>query len=161
LQEIAWVGQRSLTQKDFIRRPELKPVLIKAGSLGEDMPERDIMVSPNHRMLIADKGVSMYFDEPEVLAAAKHLVGKDGISYVDVPETSYIHFMFERHEVVLSDGTWTESFYPGDYTIDGLGSDQRDEILTLFPELETEMGIKNYRTARPTVKKYEAKLLFS
>jgi hypothetical protein len=115
LQEIAWVGQRSLTQKDFIRRPELKPVLIKAGSLGEDMPERDIMVSPNHRMLIADKGVSMYFDEPEVLAAAKHLVGKDGISYVDVPETSYIHFMFERHEVVLSDGTWTESFYPGDY----------------------------------------------
>ncbi|WP_339763757.1 Hint domain-containing protein [uncultured Sulfitobacter sp.] len=161
LQEIAWVGQRSLTQKDFIRRPELKPVLIKAGSLGEDMPERDIMVSPNHRMLIADKGVSMYFDEPEVLAAAKHLVGKDGISHVDVPETSYIHFMFERHEVVLSDGTWTESFYPGDYTIDGLGSDQRDEILTLFPELETEMGIKNYRTARPTVKKYEAKLLFS
>jgi Ca2+-binding RTX toxin-like protein len=160
LQEIAWVGQKPLTQNDFIDRPELKPILIKAGSLGEDMPERDIMVSPNHRMLIADKGVSMYFDEPEVLAAAKHLVGKDGINHVDVADTSYIHFMFERHEVVLSDGTWTESFYPGDYTIDGLGSAQRDEILALFPELETEMGIRNYRTARPTIKKYEAKLLF-
>ena len=159
LQEIAWVGQKSLTQKDFIARPELKPVLIKAGSLGENMPERDIMVSPNHRMLIADKGASMYFDEPEVLAAAKHFVGKDGICHVDVSQTSYIHFMFERHEVVLSDGTWTESFYPGDYTIDGLGAEQRDEILALFPELETEVGMKGYRTARATLKKYEAKLL--
>jgi Ca2+-binding RTX toxin-like protein len=159
LQEIAWVGQKKLTQKDFIARPELKPVLIKAGSLGHNMPERDMMVSPNHRMLIADKGASMYFDEPEVLAAAKHFVGKDGISHVDVSQTSYIHFMFERHEVVLSDGTWTESFYPGDYTIDGLGSEQRDEILALFPELETEVGMKGYRTARATLKKYEAKLL--
>ncbi len=67
--------------------------------------------------------------------------------------------MFERHEVVLSDGTWTESFYPGDYTIDGLGAEQRDEILALFPELETEVGMKGYRTARATLKKYEAKLL--
>lgn len=105
LQEIAWVGQKTLTQKDFIARPELKPVLIKAGSLGQNIPERDMMVSPNHRMLIADKGASMYFDEPEVLAAAKHFVGKEGICHVDVSQTSYIHFMFERHEVVLSDGT--------------------------------------------------------
>lgn len=159
LQEIAWVGQKTLTQKDFIARPELKPVLIKAGSLGQNMPERDMMVSPNHRMLIADKGASMYFDEPEVLAAAKHFVGKEGICHVDVSQTSYIHFMFERHEVVLSDGTWTESFYPGDYTIDGLGTEQREEILALFPELETEVGMKGYRTARATLKKYEAKLL--
>jgi len=159
LQEIAWVGQKHLTQKDFVTNPELKPVLIKAGSLGENMPERDIMVSPNHRMLIADKGASMYFDEPEVLVAAKHFVGKDGISHVDVSQTSYIHFMFERHEVVLSDGTWTESFYPGDYTIDGLGAEQRAEIFALFPELETETGQSGYRSARAILKKYEAKLL--
>jgi len=159
MQEIAWVGQKHLTQKDFIAKPELKPVLIKAGSLGENMPERDMMVSPNHRMLIADKGASMYFDEPEVLAAAKHFVGKEGICHVDVSQTSYIHFMFERHEVVLSDGTWTESFYPGDYTIDGLGEEQRAEILSLFPELESETGLTGYRTARAILKKYEAKLL--
>ena len=159
LQEIAWVGQKHLTQKDLIAKPELKPVLIKAGSLGENMPERDMMVSPNHRMLIADKGASMYIGEPEVLVAAKHFVGQEGICHVDVSQTSYIHFMFERHEVVLSDGTWTESFYPGDYTIDGLGEEQRAEILSLFPDLESKTGLTGYRTARAILKKYEAKLL--
>ena len=73
--------------------------------------------------------------------------------------TTYIHFMFDRHEVVLSDGAWTESFQPGDYTLNGIGDAQRQEILELFPELATQDGIRDYAAARRSLKSYEARLL--
>ena len=67
--------------------------------------------------------------------------------------------MFDQHEVVLSNGAWSESFQPGDYTLDGIGKEQRDEILELFPELATQQGSEAYQAARRTLKKYEAALL--
>ena len=159
IQEIRWVGAKQLTGLELAQTPHLKPVLIKAGALGNGLPERDMMVSPNHRMLVNSDKAALYFEEREVLAAAKHLVGMDGIHNVDVMGTTYIHFMFDRHEVVLSDGAWTESFQPGDYTLNGIGDAQRQEILELFPELATQDGIRDYAAARRSLKSYEARLL--
>lgn len=69
-----------------------------------------MLLSPNHRVLVASDKAQLFFEEREVLVAAKHLVGKDGIHQVDAMGTTYLHFMFDHHEVVLSDGAWTESF---------------------------------------------------
>lgn len=159
IQEIRWVGAKQMSGVELARNAHLKPVLIKAGALGNGLPERDMMVSPNHRVLVNNQKTSLYFDEREVLAAAKHLVGMDGIHNVNVMGTTYIHFMFDRHEVVLSDGAWTESFQPGDYTLNGIGDEQRQEILELFPELATQQGIRSYSAARRSLKGYEARLL--
>jgi Ca2+-binding RTX toxin-like protein len=159
IQEIRWVGAKQLTGVELARNPHLKPILIKAGSLGNGLPERDMMVSPNHRMLVNNDKAALFFEEREVLAAAKHLVGMEGIHNVNVMGTTYIHFMFDRHEVVLSDGAWTESFQPGDYTLNGIGDEQRQEILELFPELATAAGINGYQAARRSLKGYEARLL--
>jgi Ca2+-binding RTX toxin-like protein len=159
IQEIAWVGHKQFQGADLVRNPHLKPVLIKAGSLGNDLPERDMLVSPNHRLLVASDMTQLYFEESEVLAAAKHMVGSQGIHRVDVTQTTYIHFMFERHEVVLSDGAWTESFQPGDYSLKGIGNSQRNEIFELFPELREKQGLQDYQAARKSLKKHEAKLL--
>ena len=49
--------------------------------------------------------------------------------------------MFAQHEVILSDGTLSESFQPGDYSLKGVGTMQRDEIVALFPELGSEGGL--------------------
>ena len=73
--------------------------------------------------------------------------------------TTYIHFMFDHHEVVLSNGAWTESFQPGDMSLKGVGNAQRNEIFELFPELRTRDGIEDYQAARRSLKKHEAKLL--
>jgi hypothetical protein len=67
--------------------------------------------------------------------------------------------MFERHEVVLSDGAWTESFQPGDYSLKGIDDDQRAEIMAVFPELRSTEGREAYAAARKTLKKHEALLL--
>ncbi len=159
IQEIRWIGHKEITGKMLVNAPHLKPVLVKAGALGNGLPERDTLLSPNHRVLVTNERTQLYFDENEVLAAAKHLVGTEGIHEVDVMATTYIHFMFDRHEVVLSNGAWTESFQPGDYSLKGIGNAQRTEILELFPELKTQRGLDGYQAARKSLKKHEARLL--
>lgn len=159
IQEIRWIGSRDLSSNDLAAKGHLRPVLIRQGALGNGLPERDMKVSPNHRMLVASDKAAFYFEEREVLVAAKHLVGLPGVEFVDVEEVTYIHFMFDQHEVVLSDGAWSESFQPGDYTLQGIDSEQREEILELFPELAHEDGIEAYQAARRSLKRYEAQLL--
>ncbi|APX89780.1 hypothetical protein BV394_08680 [Brevirhabdus pacifica] len=160
IREISWAGRKPLTRQTMLEQPNLRPVLIRAGSLGDNLPERDMMVSPNHRMLIANERTSLYFEEHEVLVAAKHLMKVPGIERAKVEDTAYVHIMFEQHEVVLANGAWTESFQPGDYSLNGLGRSQREEIFTLFPELREDAGIEGYIAARPTLKRNEAAVLF-
>ena len=159
IQEIRWVGRKDLTGHQLARQPHLRPILIQQGALGNNLPEHDLMVSPNHRILVANDKTSLYFEEREVLAAAKHLTGLDGVDEVGTLGVSYIHFMFDQHEVVLSNGAWTESFQPGDYTLKGIGNAQRQEILELFPDLEHQDGLRAYGAARRSLKRHEAELL--
>ncbi|MBE1282365.1 MAG: type I secretion protein [Rhodobacteraceae bacterium] len=159
IQAIRWLGKRTLNSSELLRASHLQPVLIRQGALGNGLPERDMMVSPNHRVLVANDKTALYFEEREVLVAAKHLTGLEGVDRVEISSVTYIHFMFEQHEVVLSDGAWTESFQPGDQTLDGLGNAQRNEIFELFPELKTREGLEAYQSARRSLKKHEAHLL--
>ncbi|MFD1159343.1 Hint domain-containing protein [Roseovarius aestuarii] len=159
LQPIQWIGKRGLTAQELQQAPHLQPILIRAGSLGHDLPERDLLVSPQHRILVNNDKTALYFEEREVLAAAKHLTDMEGVAQADAGDVTYIHFMFAQHEVVLSNGSWTESFQPGDQVLDGMSDDQRDEIFDLFPELRNQEGVHAYQAARKTLKRHEARLL--
>jgi hypothetical protein len=159
IQEIRWMGRKDLSSFELTRKPHLNPVLIQKGALGKNLPEHDILVSPNHRVLVANDKAALYFEEREVLVAAKHLTSLDGVDEVISNGVAYIHIMFDQHEVVLSNGAWTESFQPGDYSLRGIGDAQRAEILELFPELEHADGIKGYASARRSLKRHEAALL--
>ena len=142
VQDIRWIGSRHLGWQTLTANAHLKPVVIRWGALGWGAPAHDLFVSPNHRILVRDE------NGDEVLAAAKQLVGNDGIEEVDAMGVTYFHLMFERHEVILSDGMWTESFQPSDYALGTVGNAARAEILALFPELRTEKGIADYTPAR-------------
>ncbi len=159
IQEIRWIGRRDLTGHELARAPEMRPVLIRRGALGPDLPAHDMLVSPQHRVLVSNARTALYFDEREVLVAAKHLIGLEGVDEVDATGVSYIHIMFDQHEVVLSNGAWSESFQPGDYTLGGLGAEQRDEIYALFPELALPEGRRAYVAARRSLKRHEAAIL--
>lgn len=161
LQTIRWVGEKALSAAELMLRKELCPVMIRQGALGNGLPERDMMVSPNHRMLIASEKAALYFDDHEVLVAAKYLTKMDGVELMGAQGVTYIHVMFDRHEVILGDGTWSESFQPGDFTLAGIGEDQREEIFSLFPELRQQSGRGHYETARRVLRKHEAELLVS
>ncbi|CAN1527628.1 Hint domain containing protein [Paracoccaceae bacterium] len=150
IQVVRWVGQTQLFLHDFQAEPHLLPVFIAKGALGKGLPERDMRLSPNHRVLVANARTSLRLSEPEVLVAAKRLTSQ-GVHVVQSSGTTYLHFMCDRHEIVLADGIWTESFQPDDQSLKGLGNAQRLEIHELFPDLKTEAGRAAYVPARHTL----------
>lgn len=149
LQPVRWTGRKALTWHQLAANPHIRPILIRRGSLGNDLPEQDMMVSPNHRLLVTADRTPLRIDTPEALVAAKNLVDHRGIKPVQSLGTSYLHFMCDRHQAVLANGTWAESFQPGDQTLKAIGNAQRQEILELFPELKTETGRAHYAPVRP------------
>lgn len=155
-QPIRWVGRRDLSHAELIVEPRFNPVFIAKGALGSGLPERDMMVSPQHRMLITDTRAELLFGEHEVLVAAKHLVGMAGVEQRISKAVSYIHILFDQHEVVRADGTWSESFQPGDQTLAGMDANQRAEVVALFPSVSEG---KVFESARLTLKANEAKVL--
>lgn len=150
IQTLRWIGKTQMNLQDFQMEPHLLPVFIRQGALGKGLPERDMMVSPNHRILVANERTSIRFADREVLVAAKHLVSM-GVHTVQSSGTTYIHFMCDRHEVVLSNGAWTESFQPDDHSMKSLGNAQRLEIHEIFPELKTAEGRAAFGSARHTL----------
>ena len=72
---------------------------------------------------------------------------------------TYHHLLFARHQIILSDGVWTESFQPGAATLNGLEEAQRREVLRLFPELRDNPA--HYESARITLRKREAQVFLS
>jgi hypothetical protein len=159
IQDIRWIGARVLQGAELTSAAHLKPILVHQGALGNGLPERDMMLSPNHRVLVANDKTALYFEDREVLVAAKHLTGLEGVAPVEVSGVAYIHFMCAQHEVVLSDGAWSESYQPSDQSLKGIGSAQRNELFELFPELKAQAGLKAYGAARRSLTKHEARLL--
>ncbi len=157
-QDIRWIGRRDLTAAEVAAEPRFAPVCIAKGALGSGLPERDMKVSPQHRLLFAGPRAELLFGEHEVLVAAIHLVGQPGITRADAGAVSYIHLLFERHEIVLADGAWSESFQPGQATLDGLEAAQRDELLALFPNLAEWNA---YPAARLALKAREVQVLLA
>ncbi|MCA0203352.1 MAG: Hint domain-containing protein [Proteobacteria bacterium] len=160
-QELTWTGRRDLTMADLAGSPEVGPVRIAAGALGRGLPERDLTVSPRHRMLVTGARAELMFGEREVLVAAQDLLGLPGVSRADLAPVSYIHVMCERHEIIRAEGAWTESFQPAEAVVDALEEATRAELLALFPALATEAGRAGFAAARPVLSGAEAKTLFA
>lgn len=137
-QPIRWCGLRDLSAPELAANPRLRPIRIRAGALGPNRPDRDLTVSPQHRILVRSQIAQRMFNAPELLVAARQLTGVPGIEELaDAQTVSYVHLLFDRHEVLMSNGAETESLYPGPQTIAALGK-AVEEIFTLFPQLRDD-----------------------
>ncbi|MEM6387174.1 MAG: Hint domain-containing protein [Pseudomonadota bacterium] len=144
LRRIVWMGRRVVRYDELKDEPALRPVLVRQGAFGHGTPERDMLVSPKHRFLVAPQ------DEhgEEMLCAAGALTFLPGVSFSPVLGVSYLHLLLEAHEVLLAEGVWTESFHPDDITLDAMHRETRAEILALFPEIETLGAARRFPAAR-------------
>jgi Ca2+-binding RTX toxin-like protein len=150
LQELRWIGSRTVPAKD-----SFAPIMIKAGAMAND---RDLLVSPQHRMVVEGWKSELLFGEREVLAAAKHLVNGDTIFAQEGGMVEYFHMLFDTHEIVFANGAASESFHPGEVGISALTNDAREEIFALFPELRENSDAYG-PAARTSLKAHEAKVL--
>ncbi|MDO5631414.1 MAG: Hint domain-containing protein [Paracoccus sp. (in: a-proteobacteria)] len=135
---IRWIGARHVTAAQMQHDSRLKPIRIGQGALAPGVPRRDLLVSPQHRILLRSAIARTMFGTDEVLAPAVHLLAAPGIERVETPgDLSYHHIMLDSHDILLSEGAETESLLPGPVALAGLSSAARIEIITLFPELAT------------------------
>lgn len=118
-QPIRWVrsGDHPLEEAEV----DGKPVLIQAGALGEGRPTQDLIVSPQHRILVGGGGQLTQYFETEAFAPAKALTGVPGIRHMKgKTNITYFHFACDRHEVVTANGCQSESLLLGPEVLKGL-----------------------------------------
>lgn len=154
---VSWVGLQRLGQHDIRRRPDLLPFAIPADAFAPGVPACETLVSAQHRILVEGGALELLFGEREVFIPARHLAGHAGIHRKDVAKITYVHVLFDRHEVILADGMWSESFYPGAYVLNGMDAVSRAEILAILPGLGR--GLSPFPPARMTLRRHEALLV--
>ena len=152
LQPLRWIGMRTVAAIGAFA-----PIRIAAGTFGD---HANLLLSPQHRVLVRDPVADLVFGTPEVLIAAKHLVDGRSITSVEGGSVTYVHLLFDQHEIVMANGLATESFLPGPQTVDAFEEEVMGEIAQLFPELDLETGEGYGDAARQVLKKHEAKMLF-
>jgi hypothetical protein len=127
------------------------PIVISKGALGND---RELVVSPAHRMIIAGWQTELMFGYDEVLASAKSLTNGDTIYSRPVDEVEYFHILLDRHEIIFAEGSATESYF---LDSESIIDEAALELMALFPDLFDIVGT----TARPVLRGYEIKALFA
>ena len=152
-QPIRWIGSTRVAATG-----NLAPILFRKGVLNN---VRDLMVSPQHRMFLNGWQAEVLVGEHEVLAAAKHLVNDSTVRRVEGGEVEYFHILFDTHEIIFAEGCPSESFHPGVVGWGALAEESRQEIVTLFPQLEHGNFNAFGDSARVTLKPHEARMLFA
>lgn len=150
---IRWIGHRRVTATGL-----RTPVRIQAGTLGAT---RDILLSPNHRILVTDLWAELLFGEREVLVKAKDLINHTTIHWDRKARwVTYFHLLLDTHQMLSSDGLISESYHPGAQTLDGFDADTYAEIVDLFPQLEHSPNAYG-PSARLSLKRSEAAVLMA
>lgn len=148
---LRWTGQRTVEAAGA-----LAPILFHRNALGRHAP---LAVSPQHRMLVRDPMAELMFSDPEVLVAARHLVNGSTIVQVEGGPVTYVHLLFDEHQIVYGNGIPSESFLPGPAIRSMFERAVLDEICLLFPEFEPETGAGYGPAARRILKAHETAAL--
>jgi choice-of-anchor A domain-containing protein len=118
---VRWVGINTVSTV-FADPLRVLPIRIRQGALADNVPSRDLLLSPDHAVLIDD-----------ILIQAGALV--NGVSIIretNMPTTFvYYHIEVEDHSLILAEGAPAETFVDN---VDRMAFDNWDEYLELFGE---------------------------
>ncbi|MFK7943409.1 MAG: Hint domain-containing protein [Paracoccaceae bacterium] len=155
---LRWIGRRE--EYFETREDKHRPILIAAGSLGNHLPSRDLIVSPQHRMVLNWPAVQRSHGTGQVLALAKGLTDLPGVRIMrGKASIAYFALLFDRHEVIFAENAPTESFRPGPEAMKGFTPEIRRQIHAIYPGLHDDPERALGPPARPIVNRREANAL--
>lgn len=125
LRPIRWIGERRLDLTTHKRPESLFPIRIRRGAFAENMPQRDLLVSPDHCLFV----------DGELIPAKLLVNGMTVVQDRAVRFVHYYHVELDNHDVLLAEGLPAESYI--DTGNRGFFANN-DGPLTLHPELEID-----------------------
>ena len=149
-QPLRWMSSRSVPGIST-----MAPVVIRAGTLGVD---QDLYVSPNHRILVEGATVQLLTGFDTLLVAAKHLVNGKTIHQQPCGFVTYVHLMFDSHEIITTQGCRSESYFYDAASHDVLDNEQATELLRLFTDITTRTSTQP-QLCHPEAKQFETCLM--
>jgi hypothetical protein len=145
-QPLLWVGRRMTTFGHGNHRHQ--PVRIAAGAMGHGLPHSDLMVSPQHRLLV--KGPDGKRFATGGLAKAKGLCGKNGIAQdTACTAVEYLQLLLPRHGIVLANGIPAETFLPRAFALISLSAADQSALCAVIPGLAENPQTAYGPPARP------------
>lgn len=126
-QGVRWIGKATLRAKG-----SFAPVVVLPGILGND---RELIVSPHHRLFIYQRGTARVGGSAEILVQAKHLVDGENILRREGGFVDYYSLVFDRHEIIFAEGIAAESLMVNEATVAQLPPELGGELLRRFPGL--------------------------
>ncbi len=99
---IEWVGRRHVDCRRHPAPEKVRPFRIAAHTFGLGMPDRELLLSPDHAVFVDD-----------VLVPVKYLANSKTIRQIEVRELTYHHFELRDHAIVEAEGLPVESLLPG------------------------------------------------
>ena len=134
-QPVVWTGHRWMSGARLYVMPHLRPVRVRSAALGGGRPDVDLLVSPQHRLMLRGAAADALFGTPEVLVRACDMVGDAGVMIDQtLREVTYIHIMLEAHHLVLANGLESESFHPQSAALETLDPAQREALAAILPD---------------------------
>ena len=155
-QPLRWIGRVRVPGTILRHDPRFRPVIVRRDAFGPGSPCRDMRLSQQHRVLVSGWRAELLFGEDEVLVPVTKLTNDTSIR-ID-PATApltYVHLLFDRHEIVWADGLPSESYFPEGAA--QFGSPTRAELARLFPD--GAAGPAGVTMARPCIQDRRARLL--
>ena len=136
---IRWVGRQTVSRL-FTDPLRILPIRVKADALAEGVPARDLLISPDHALLVDG-----------VLAHAAALVnGTSIVREYQTPQVfTYYHIELADHSLILAENAPAETFIDN---VDRLAFDNWDEHEALYGEGApiSEMNYPRAKAARQT-----------
>ncbi len=158
-QPVQWVGSRVVTGARLMAMPGLRPIRFRSHFFAGGEPDQDLIVSPQHRIVVHGPAAQDLFNTPEVLVTAEDLLDGDAVKVdTSLRHVRYIHVMFDEHQVLWANGVETESFHPASTSLASLEMHDRLELLQMNPELAEDPYLYG-DFARRNLTKPEAVLL--
>ncbi|MEM7469940.1 MAG: Hint domain-containing protein [Pseudomonadota bacterium] len=146
-QPLRWVGSCT-----YPARGRFAPIRFAPGVLGNAEP---LFVSPQHRVWVSGWRPHLLFGEEAVLAPAHAFVDGDAVIRVEGGFVTYFHLMFERHELIWSEGALTESLFAADAFLQPDQHKASQEFAEFFPRHAA------LHTALRALKPHEAQLMLA
>lgn len=152
-QAIVWMSFRTI---DYTRNPDVaRPVQIKRGSLTSDLPLRDMIVSPQHRLVFEDDSGPR---RKEVFIPARALNTLPGVRVMQGKRAvTFVHLALSRHHILLAEGVRTESCYIAKAAYFAATRSEQKKLLRALPDVGLLTGGSYGPLARPSLTVSDAK----